>query len=456
MSAKTPVPPTPPLLRRTERRPEEVEFLPAALEVLEAPPSPTARIFAIGLMVMLFAALTWSFIGTLDVVVVGQGKLIPIGNVKQIQTKDVGVVTAIHVVEGKKVTKGELLVELDQSEQRASLEASERNLLDAKLNIARIEAELRALNGVEGRFAAPHDAPSQLADMHRRQLLANTEAFRAAVDALQIQQRAREAEIRGQTSQIDKLRAQLVFYEEREVSLHQLRQQGFVSEASWREAQTQLLAIRKDLEIAQHSHDRAQSELLKVARDITNLTVNERKSLIDRLVVAQNSAAETQKSIDKFTAQTGRTEIRAPINGVVQNLSIHTIGGVVGPQKDMMTIVPLGHNLQVEAMVSNQDIGFIFPGQNVSVKIDSFPFTTYGFIEGNVLTVSRDSVFEQNAYVFPVQVSLKKTDIVVADRTVPLTPGMTVSAEIKVRKRRVIDFFLDPITRHLQESMREQ
>jgi hemolysin D len=107
-------------------------------------------------------------------------------------------------------------------------------------------------------------------------------------------------------------------------------------------------------------------------------------------------------------------------------------------------------------MVNNQDIGFIHPGQIASVKIDSFPFTTYGFIEGSVLTVSRDSVLAQNSYVFPVQLALARTDVIAGGRIVPLTPGMTVSAEIKVRKRRIIDFFLDPITRHWTESMRER
>ena len=456
MSAQLKPNPHPPVVLRAERRPEELEFLPAALEALETPPSPTARVFAIGLVLMMVAALAWSIIGTLDVVVVGQGKLIPVGNVKLIQTRDIGVVTAIHVVEGQEVAKGDLLVELDRSEQSASLEASQRNWLDAALETARLEAELRALDGEDPLFSPPPEAPSQLADMHRRQLMANTDVLRASVDTLRLQQRAREAEIQGQSSQIDKLRAQLAFYEEREAALRRLLQRGFATKVAWREAEAQLMTTRKDIEIAQYSRDRAQSELSKAARDIANLTIGERKSLLDRLVAAQSRAAEAQKSIDKFAAQTGRAEIRAPIAGIVQNLSVHTIGGVVSPQKDLMTLVPLDRSLRVEAMVSNQDIGFIRPGQTASVKIDSFPFTTYGFIEGTVLTVSRDSVAAQNAYVFPVQLSLAKTDMAAGGRVVPLTPGMTVSAEIKVRKRRIIEFFLDPIIRHWQESMRER
>lgn len=441
---------------QSERNREELEFLPAALEALETPPSPTARIFAIGLIVMMVLALAWSVIGTLDVVVIGQGKLIPIGNVKQIQTRDIGIVTAIHVVEGQQVAEGELLIELDRSEQKAGLEMSQRNWLDAILEVARLEAELRVLNGGETRFTPPPDAPSQLTDMHRRQLIANTEVLRAAIDALRFQQRAREAEIQSQTSQIDKLRLQLNFFEDREKGLRELVQRGFASEASWREAQAQIMAARKDVEIAQFNRDRAQSELTKATRDIANLVISERKSVLDRLIAAQSRAAEAQKNIDKFEAQTTRTEIRAPIAGVVQNLSIHTIGGVVSPQKDLMTLVPLDSSLRVEAMVNNQDIGFIHPGQIASVKIDSFPFTTYGFIEGSVLTVSQDSILVQNAYVFPVQLSLARTDILAGGRVVPLTPGMTVSAEIKVRKRRIIEFFLDPITRHWTESMRER
>lgn len=441
---------------QSERNREELEFLPAALEALETPPSPTAQIFAIGLIVMMVLALAWSVIGTLDVVVIGQGKLIPIGNVKQIQTRDIGIVTAIHVVEGQQVAEGELLIELDRSEQKAGLEMSQRNWLDAILEVARLEAELRVLNGGETRFTPPPDAPSQLTDMHRRQLIANTEVLRAAIDALRFQQRAREAEIQSQTSQIDKLRLQLNFFEDREKGLRELVQRGFASEASWREAQAQIMAARKDVEIAQFNRDRAQSELTKATRDIANLVISERKSVLDRLIAAQSRAAEAQKNIDKFEAQTTRTEIRAPIAGVVQNLSIHTIGGVVSPQKDLMTLVPLDSSLRVEAMVNNQDIGFIHPGQIASVKIDSFPFTTYGFIEGSVLTVSQDSILVQNAYVFPVQLSLARTDILAGGRVVPLTPGMTVSAEIKVRKRRIIEFFLDPITRHWTESMRER
>lgn len=456
MSGKPSPKPQSSVILRPERRPEELEFLPAALEALETPPSPTARVLAFGLVFILTAALAWSIIGTLDVVVVGQGKLIPVGNVKQIQTRDLGIVAAIHVVEGQEVAKGDLLVELDISEQNASLEASQRNWLDAALEVARLEAELRALDGSEAKFSPPPEAPSQLTDIYRRQLIANAEVMRASVNAMRLQQRAREAEIHGHAAQIEKLHAQMAYYKERESAQRHLLSLGFTTKASWREQQEQLLSARKDIKIAQFSHDRAQLDLQKVIDDTSNLIISERKSLLDRLVAAQSRTADAQKSIQKLRAQTGRSEIRAPIAGVVQNLSVHTIGGVVSPQKDLMTLVPLDLSLRVEAMVTNRDIGFVHPGQSVSVKIDSFPFTTYGLILGTVETVSRDSIAVQGEYMFPVQMTLVKSVIAAGGRAVPLTPGMTVSSEIIVRKRRIIEYFLDPVIRHWSESMRER
>ncbi len=147
----------------------------------------------------------------------------------------------------------------------------------------------------------------------------------------------------------------------------------------------------------------------------------------------------------------------APVSGKIQQLAIHTVGGVVTPAQELLSIVPADSGLEIEVKVLNKDIGFVHEKQDVEIKVDSFPFTKYGTIEGDVLSLSRDSIEdEQQGLVYPARISMSKTEIQSGDKMVDLTPGMSVTVEIKTGKRKLIEYLLAPLQEYQDESLRER
>ena len=150
-------------------------------------------------------------------------------------------------------------------------------------------------------------------------------------------------------------------------------------------------------------------------------------------------------------------QLRAPVDGTVQQLAIHTIGGVVTPAQALLAVVPSEESLEVEATVLNKDIGFVRPGQRATVKVESFPYTRYGYLEGTVESVSHDAAQDEKmGLVFPARVKLSNASLVIDGVSVMLTPGMSLSVEIKTGKRRVVDYLLSPLRQHGSEALRER
>ena len=172
---------------------------------------------------------------------------------------------------------------------------------------------------------------------------------------------------------------------------------------------------------------------------------------------AQRKAGALEEEFLKAEQRHGLQILTAPLDGVVQQLAIHTIGGVVTPAQILMVIVPDNAALEVEATVQNRDIGFIHPGQEVEVKVETFLFTKYGTIPGKVISVSRDAVQdEKRGLIYPIRVALGRSSINVEGRQVELGAGMALTAEVKTDRRRIIDYLLSPIARYRQETMRER
>lgn len=179
--------------------------------------------------------------------------------------------------------------------------------------------------------------------------------------------------------------------------------------------------------------------------------------------IALDSLNESDQKANTFDNELVKAESRgklmiltAPVDGTVQQLAIHTVGGVVTPAQPLMAIVPKDNPIEVEAFVENKDIGFINPGLESVIKIETFPFTKYGTIEAEVTHVSHDAVNdEKRGLVFPARVNLARATIQVENKIVNLTPGMAVTVEIKTAKRRVIEYFLAPLLQYKDESLRE-
>lgn len=437
------------------RRRHEVEFLPAVLEVVEAPPSPLGRAILIAIMVFAFIALTWASLGHIDIIASAQGRVIPSGNVKIIQPLETGVVRAIHVRDGQHVKAGEVLVELDPTGAAADVTKLGRELMTAQVEAARLEALL--YEDPLDAFFPPEDAPGDLVERNRRHLESAYIERKARLEAIDNEVIQRRAEIRTTKVEIAKLSQILPNVRERARGSKTLMEKGYTPRHDYLKLEEELLAMEQQLQTANSRLDELMASLRATTSRRDQLAAEDRRTVQDQLAEVAARADAAEQELIKASERNRQQRLMAPVNGVVQQLAIHTEGGVVTPAQELLVVVPEGDLIEVEAMVLNKDIGFVNEGQTAEVKVDSFPFTKYGTIDAQVKTMSRDAVLdEQQGWVYPARFTLAAHDILVEDKRVSLSPGMTVMVEIKTGKRRLIQYLLAPLQEYQSESLRER
>ena len=479
MKSTNPVVPFPRPVAR--RRDLELAFLPAALEIVETPPSPVGRAIVLVIVSVFCLAIAWASWGTIDIVATAQGKIVPSGRSKIIQPVDTGVVRAIHVTDGQHVHAGDLLIELDPTMDRAEQEHLHSDLVAAKLEIARLRAGLSDAADPLSEFNPPADADPALVANERQLLIDETTEQRAKLAALDRQAAEKAAERATASATVDKIAAEIPLQQERVDMRKTLFDEGLESKILYLQEAQDLIANQKDLLVQQSHMKEAEAALQALVEERVQAVFEYRRSLAEDLVKADAKAAGLTQDLIKAARKTGLQRLTAPVDGTVQQLAIHTIGGVVTPAQALLVVVPADSHLDIEAMVSNRDIGFVHPGQAADIKIDTFNYTRYGLLHGEVEAVSADAVTpdkredDPNARptgldkdtaastdtgakepVYAARVSLDKTAMVVDDKRVNLTPGMAVTVEIKTGSRHIISYLLSPLLRYGHESLRER
>jgi hemolysin D len=465
-----------PFRRINERR--EFAFLPAALEIVETPPSPIGRAIVAIIVVLFCVALVWSWWGTIDIVASATGKIVPSGRTKIIQPFETGVVRAIRVQDGQAVKAGDVLVELDPTVNAAERDHLQNDLLAEQLNVARMRAALGAGDDHAADFVAPAGADPILVSTQRQLLLDQVTEHRAKIAALARQQAQKEAEQATTGAAIHKLEAMIPVVQQRVDIRKALMERELSSKITYYEILQLLVEQQEELRV-QNSHLREAEAAVAAIRETRGQAVAEyRRSLSDELTKAEQKVSGLIQDLIKAERKTTLQRLAAPVDGVVQQLAIHTVGGVVTPAQALLVIVPSDSRLEIEAMVSNRDIGFVHAGQQAEIKIDTFNFTRYGLLHGDVLNVSQDAIIRdqpqdrtgnrrlgaQNDSSEPkgqelnysARISLDRTKMQVDDRMVDLSPGMAVTVEIKTGARTILSYLLSPLLRYQQEVLHER
>ena len=460
------------------RRKDELAFLPAALEIVETPPSPIGRAIVIIVTAVFSIALAWACIGTVDIVAVAPGKIIPSGRSKTIQPFETGVVRAIHVSDGQEVRAGDVLIELDPTMSGAELRHLKSDLMAAQLDAARLRAALSGKDDPLAAFEPPQGAPSELIQMQRRFLVsqvAEQNAKLAAIDRQITQKQAERATIKAS---VEKLKATIVPLQERVEIRKQLFNRELGSKLLYLTDLQDLVGQQQEIVVQQSRVSEADAAIAALAETRGKTVAEYERGLLDELAKAQQKAAGLVQDVVKAEERTSLQTLKAPVDGVVQQLAIHTIGGVVTPAQALMVIVPAETHLEIEAMISNRDIGFVEVGQDAAIKVDTFNFTRYGLLNGKVLTISHDAITREKPQerlvdkpqgaettssepkgeelVYAARVSLDRTQMQIENKTVNLSPGMAVTIEIKTGTRRIISYLLSPLVRYKHEILRER
>jgi hemolysin D len=458
-------------------REQELAFLPAALEIVETPPSPIGRAIGATILGLFVLALAWACLGTIDIIATAPGKIIPRGRSKVVQPFEIGVVRAIHVYDGQSVKQGDVLIELDPTMNAAEREHLQSDLIAAQLDVARLRAALAEAPDPLPEFHPPPGADPKLVNMQRQFLLMQTAEQLAKLAALDGQKTQKEAERATAAAAIAKIEAVIPLLQQQVDMRKTLFEHETGSKLLYLQTVQQLVEQQQELNI-QKSHYRESDASVSAITEARAQTAAEyRRALFDDLAKAEPKAAGLAQDLIKAEQRTRLQLLTAPVDGVVQQLAVHTVGGIVTPAEPLLVLVPAGTQLEIEAKVSNRDIGFVEAGQDAEIKVVTFDFTRYGLLHGQVLSVSQDAVGrdaldethdkaqhredepraprdEEPVYI--ARVSLDRTQMQVENKFVNLSPGMAVTVEIKTGTRTIMSYLLSPLRKYKQDSLRER
>jgi hemolysin D len=430
----------------------------------------------------LASAIAWACIGKVDIIANAPGHIVPVGKTKTVQPLEAGVIRAIKVDDGDHVLAGDALIELDPTQAEADRVRFTNELVQASLDQAR-------LLGL--RQAWQHNCQPSLADPPKVATGGQLDAATAAMEAQYAEQNAKLASLDQQITQkraesdeaiatIAKLKASLPLVEQEADLRRKIMEMQWGNKIAYLEAQQRLVEQQHEPPIVDRKRLEAEAARAALERQREQTIAEYKKRVLDDLAKAGQQADESRQNALKASQRKELQTLRAPIDGTVQQLAVHTIGGVVTPAQSLLVIVPENPHLVVEARVDNKDVGFVHPDQDVEIKVEAFNFVRYGLLHGRVLSISRDAMrsdqnkspatLEQdyvdvdrdplrragNAPGYIARLSVEETAVATENGVVPVEPGMSVSAEIKTGRRRVIDFLLSPLIRYRQEGLRER
>ena len=441
-----------------EEREKETEFLPAILEVTETPPSPTGRLVMWSILILIVVGLVWAFLGHINEVAVAQGKVIPSGQAKTVQVKNKGIIKEIMVEEGQQVQEGDVLVVLDPTTTSADYDSLKKRAAYYKLDIQRLTAEL----------SDQPFTPEEDEDLEAHDLAAEIALYQSRTSDHQTQRQSRQdvidqkrAKLQATQTTYEKYANGLKIAQEKERRLQELKEQNAISEFQLLEQQKETIEYAKNAQAELESVSSIQAEIAEAEQNLANVDAAYRKDIMTALVEAKKEYYSITESIKKADEDSRMATIIAPSSGRVYNLSVHTVGGIVTEAQPLMQIVPEDVTLEFEVYADNKDIGFIKSNMEAEVKVETFNFQKFGMIKAAVEEISADAVNEpsdpeRNKKFKLILKPTEKNSVDVFGEEVPLTVGMNVTAEIKIKEKRIVDFFLDPFRKYTSEALRER
>ncbi|MBB6343299.1 hemolysin D, partial [Pseudomonas fluvialis] len=367
---------------------------------------------------------------------------------------------AIQVEDGQAVKAGDLLVELDAQITGADVQRLDSDLLAAQVDVARAGALLEAIDTSRPPAPLASRMPQASAEQQasaQTWLQGQYLELSSALQQGEAEIAQRQAEIQAAQAWVAKLQESLPITRQLSEDYKRLLDKAIVSKHAYLEREQRRLDQERELAIQQARVLELKAARLEAERRRQGVIAQTRRAMLDLQHEAQQRATALAQELAKARQRDRLTRLTAPVDGTVQQLAIHTPGGVVTEAQPLMVIVPRDQPVEVEAMLENKDIGFVRPGQEVEIKVETFTFTKYGVLHGTVMSISNDAIEDEKlGLVYSARIQLKDSRIQVGGQWIALSPGMAVRAEVKTDKRKVIDYFLSPLREYQEESLSER
>ncbi len=435
----------------------QYEFLPAAEEIVETPAATLGALVVWLVTLLLIVALAWSYFGRIDIVAVANGKISTEGSTKIIQPAVSGVVTNINVHEGQRVKKGETLLALDKTTAEKDVATANQSL-----NTARVERDILrrlAVGGNTDEIINNADLPDETKAMLRQFASSQTVLSAARQQAangtisnyqqqIQFNQQAKnQLEINAQN--LKNRKAEIEKQLPNANPIDRLRLQNELSNIDQRITSADSAVLGQNQQLLQ-----SQSALTQAQNQSQTQNAETNSAFSNQIIAAEKRIIELENNLVKARQVLAQTTITAPVDGTVLSLTVKTIGGVVNAGQQLAQIVPEKVSLYIDAALDNQDVGFVKSGQRVVVKVATYPFQRYGYLEGTVENISPDAIQDdKKGLIYKAKIKLND-DKSSKQNQLKLLPGMSVSAEITTGQRRIIEFFLDPLMTKADESLK--
>ena len=447
---------------------DPLDFAPSIIRLQEKPPAPLGRAVLKSVMLLFIGIIIWAVLGRLDIVAVAEGKLVPQSYLKIVQPAEQGIVKEILIKEGEFVKKGQVLMRMDAVISNAEGKSLASEAGKYRLALRRIDVELGGKS-----FLRETGDPSDIFSHVFAQYQANRRAYESQLEEQRSVLDKAQQEMSGAGEIKTKLEMVLPHYREQERSYATLLKDGHVARLDATDKQRERIEKEQDLRSQEFVIKSTQATIDQAQKKINQITADYRRQLQTERVEAAAQLEKVSQELAKQQYRNELLELKAPQDGIVKDLATHTVGTVATTGTILMTLIPQNETLRAEVWITNEDIGFVRPGQMVKLKISAFAFQKYGMIDGLVEHVGADSSDNGandksdslsapsnnkagGKLSYKALVTMTNQQLVVDGLSHKLAAGMQASAEIKLGTRSVLEYFFSPVTKAFHEAGRER
>lgn len=420
----------------------------------QLPLSKHILLLSIALFFVIFVV--WANLATLDEVTRGDGKVIPSSEVQALQSIDPGIVDEFLVKEGDSVAQGQVLVRLRDIEASSDLGANRARYLGLLASIARLQAQAEGRDALDFPEEVEKDAPNSVAE--------EKNAFRANMLQLAGQKRVLDQQLEQRKQELDELNTRIgdlkgvIHLQRKEMNIIKpLVQKGSAPELELLQLQRGIRERVTELNSLTSSLPRTRSAIEEAKARLDEIDQTAKAEAQTELAAKLTEMNEIRERLSGLQERKGRKEIRSPVSGTIQELTVNTVGGVVRAGEDIIKIVPKDDQLIVEARVKPSDRAFIYPGQDAVIKITAYDFSIYGGLKGELLDISADTIEdEQGNSFYRVRLRTYETELKRKGEILPIIPGMVASVDILTGQKTVMQYLLKPFVKTLDNAMNER
>lgn len=433
------------------------EFLSPALEIIDRPPSLLGSFTIKIVFAILILALLISLIGKIDIVASATGKVIPSGRLQAISPMEEGEIVKINVSEGAFVKKGQVLIELNGKVKESDLQEASKSLQLAMLekDVALAELNGKDIEAVISKYSKNSFIKPEDLEYQKSLLMSKRDEYESKRQSLELSIDQQNSEFNISKSEKVRLDKEISYWAEETRIAKNLFEIGSISKLEWKNKEKELMNATKQRDANDLKSVQITQKIAELQKNLLEMEGQRRKDILAQIV-------ELDKKINEFKGNSVKAEesykyqkLTSPVNGTVHGLSSYTIGGILKPAETAITIVPEGTKFEGEVLILNKDIGYVKQNQEVEVKVEAFPFQKFGTIKGKLKMISPDAIQDEKlGYVYKAYVTLDKNYFILNGQSKLITPGMTMTAEIKTGKRRIIDFFLSPVVKDTDEGLK--